>query len=1051
MSELGQKSNTESKYTPHIVIVGAGISGISAAIALKKQLDFANFTIYERASTVGGTWRDNTYPGCGSDIPGHWYSLSTELNPNWSSYYVRQPEIQAYWEALWRKYELEGHTKVNSNVVSAQWDSIAQLYHVEVQDTQTKQITWIDAEILIYAVGAFSHPLYPKDIQGLENFNGPVWHSARWRHDIELRDKRVGVIGNGCSAAQFIPEISADETVSVTNFCRTPQWYCSRDQFSYPSWAKWMFTRVPSTMRLHRNWIMARSDVRFVAFRRENTRLVNIAKRTFTQYTKQMAPRSYHAKLIPNYPPGCKRVIIDSGYLEALRRKNVSITWDAIECIEQDGIRLVTGELIQLDVLIYGTGFTMTPVDMNVRGVNGISVSEYFEAQGGATAYLGSLMPGFPNLFTLLGPNTGTGHASIIFTQEVQVQWALRLIKPILEGKAKSFEVKVEATERYNSWLQERLDSSVWTQCNSYYQAGRESKTKLAFVFPGPVALFWWLCRSVQWNDFHAVGAEKWEEERRAQNARRWALRVMVLVAVVAIWAIINGPLGSSMGNTLEQVAYCPSLLPLLLSPPLHFLSMTSHSQPSNTANLVGIHYRVGRKIGEGSFGVIFEGTNLLNSQTVAIKFEPRKAEAPQLRDECRSYRILAGCTGIPQIYHFGQEGLHNILVIDLLGPSLEDLFDMCGRKFTVKTVCMAAKQMLTRVQTIHEKNLIYRDIKPDNFLVGRPGTKAAQTIHVVDFGMAKQYRDPKTKQHIPYRERKSLSGTARYMSINTHLGREQSRRDDLESLGHVFMYFLRGSLPWQGLKAATNKQKYEKIGEKKQTTPIKELCDGYPEEFSIYMNYVRKLGFEETPDYDFLRDLFNKVLKNNGDIDDGVFDWNRLNDGQGWEASMGQSQPVPQQMQNSSANRGDRRDQQRDGVRRASQGGNIIPPSPALVRHGSKRKAPGVIVPTASGSALNPPQSAVAQVSVPLGSSQPRTPQHPYANATGPGYDVGDDTYATQQQYGRASPMVSSMAPPQPGINTRPQPGVLHGPEHDPEDVPPKSSLFRILTCRCG
>ena len=156
----------------------------------------------------------------------------------------------------------------------------------------------------------------------------------------------------------------------------------------------------------------------------------------------------------------------------------------------------------------------------------------------------------------------------------------------------------------------------------------------------------------------------------------------------------------------------------------------------------------------------------------------------------------------------------------------------------------------------------------------------------MVDFGMAKQYRDPKTKQHIPYRERKSLSGTARYMSINTHLGREQSRRDDLESLGHVFMYFLRGSLPWQGLKAATHKQKYEKIGEKKQTSPIKDLCEGYPEEFAIYLNYVRKLGFEETPDYDFLRDLFSKVLKNQGEIEDGVFDWMLLNDGRGWEAS---------------------------------------------------------------------------------------------------------------------------------------------------------------------
>ncbi|KAF0535243.1 kinase-like protein [Gigaspora margarita] len=316
-----------------------------------------------------------------------------------------------------------------------------------------------------------------------------------------------------------------------------------------------------------------------------------------------------------------------------------------------------------------------------------------------------------------------------------------------------------------------------------------------------------------------------------------------------------------------------------------HMTNNMASTHSLHSSNVVGVHYRVGKKIGEGSFGVIFEGTNLLNNQQVAIKFEPRKSDAPQLRDEYRTYKILAGSPGIPTVYYFGQEGLHNILVIDLLGPSLEDLFDMCGRKFGIKTVVMVAKQMLTRVQTIHEKNLIYRDIKPDNFLIGRPGTKSANVIHVVDFGMAKQYRDPKTKQHIPYRERKSLSGTARYMSINTHLGREQSRRDDLEALGHVFMYFLRGGLPWQGLKAATNKQKYEKIGEKKQSTPIKELCEGFPEEFGIYLNYVRKLNFEENPDYDFLRELFTKVLKNSNEVEDGVYDWMLLNNGKGWEA----------------------------------------------------------------------------------------------------------------------------------------------------------------------
>ncbi|TQS34041.1 hypothetical protein Golomagni_05593 [Golovinomyces magnicellulatus] len=332
----------------------------------------------------------------------------------------------------------------------------------------------------------------------------------------------------------------------------------------------------------------------------------------------------------------------------------------------------------------------------------------------------------------------------------------------------------------------------------------------------------------------------------------------------------------------------------------------------SSSSNVIGVHYRVGKKIGEGSFGVIFEGTNLLNNQQVAIKFEPRKSDAPQLRDEYRTYKILVGYPGIPNVYYFGQEGLHNILVIDLLGPSLEDLFDHCGRRFSIKTVVMVAKQMLSRVQTIHERNLIYRDIKPDNFLIGRPGTKAANVIHVVDFGMAKQYRDPRTKQHIPYRERKSLSGTARYMSINTHLGREQSRRDDLEALGHVFMYFLRGGLPWQGLKAATNKQKYEKIGEKKQTTAIKDLCEGFPEEFNKYLTYVRNLGFEDTPDYDYLRELFTQALKNAGDIEDGEYDWMKISkdSGKGWDSKHSafphnpNARPGPSQMELHSGHR---------------------------------------------------------------------------------------------------------------------------------------------------
>ncbi|PHH76583.1 hypothetical protein CDD80_1404 [Ophiocordyceps camponoti-rufipedis] len=432
----------------------------------------------------------------------------------------------------------------------------------------------------------------------------------------------------------------------------------------------------------------------------------------------------------------------------------------------------------------------------------------------------------------------------------------------------------------------------------------------------------------------------------------------------------------------------------------------------SSSSNVVGVHYRVGKKIGEGSFGVIFEGTNLLNNQQVAIKFEPRKSDAPQLRDEYRTYKILVGCPGIPNVYYFGQEGLHNILVIDLLGPSLEDLFDHCGRRFTIKTVVMVAKQMLSRVQTIHEKNLIYRDIKPDNFLIGRPNSKASNVIHVVDFGMAKQYRDPKTKQHIPYRERKSLSGTARYMSINTHLGREQSRRDDLEALGHVFLYFLRGGLPWQGLKAATNKQKYEKIGEKKQTTAIKDLCEGFPEEFCKYLTYVRNLGFEDTPDYDYLRELFTQALKNAGDVEDGEYDWMKINkdSGKGWDSMKNHgaaylhnpnARPGPSQMELHSGLRpGNANSHQQAQNLTVGRLNAAQPPPPSPIKQLSKQRdrpsAPGAMAAQrASG------VGGLRDMSTPTGSTQAQ-----FQNST---------QNLPQQRLSQQTPMVATPGQPNP------------------------------------
>ncbi|KAL5018055.1 hypothetical protein ScPMuIL_003777 [Solemya velum] len=289
----------------------------------------------------------------------------------------------------------------------------------------------------------------------------------------------------------------------------------------------------------------------------------------------------------------------------------------------------------------------------------------------------------------------------------------------------------------------------------------------------------------------------------------------------------------------------------------------------------VGNKYRLGRKIGSGSFGDIYLGTDISNGEEVAIKLECVKTKHPQLHIESKIYRMMQGGVGIPTIKWCGAEGDYNVMVMELLGPSLEDLFNFCSRKFSLKTVLLLADQLISRIEYIHSKNFIHRDVKPDNFLMGLG--KKGNLVYIIDFGLAKKYRDARTHQHIPYRENKNLTGTARYASINTHLGIEQSRRDDMESLGYVFMYFLRGSLPWQGLKAATKRQKYERISEKKMSTPIEELCKAFPSEFATYLNFCRSLRFDDKPDYSYLRQLFRNLFHRQGYTYDYVFDWNML------------------------------------------------------------------------------------------------------------------------------------------------------------------------------
>jgi cation diffusion facilitator CzcD-associated flavoprotein CzcO len=447
------------------VIVGAGFSGLCAGIQLRKA-GIENFVILEKADGVGGTWRANTYPGAACDIASHLYSYSFEPNPKWSRAYGGQPEILAYLEHCATKYGLRPHLHCDTKVVGARFDEARGLWTVTTEDGRV-----FVARSLILGNGALHLPQIP-DIPGLASFRGRTFHSARWDHDYALDGKRVAVIGTGASAIQFVPQI-APRVAQLDVFQRTPPWIVPKADRPMRAVEKWAFEHVPGVHWLRRSglyWLFESRVLGFAFAPRVNAVLEKIV---LQHLARSVRDEELRAKLTPNYRLGCKRVLISNDYYPALARPNVELVSDSIERIEENGIRTRDGKLRETDAIVFGTGFRVVDYlsSMKIVGRDGVDLNEAWTT-GSVRNYLGINVAGFPNLFLLMGPNTGLGHNSMIFMIEAQARYAVEAIRMLHRNALASIDVRPEVEQAFRAEMTRRLSNTVWTSgCSSWYMA----------------------------------------------------------------------------------------------------------------------------------------------------------------------------------------------------------------------------------------------------------------------------------------------------------------------------------------------------------------------------------------------------------------------------------------------------------------------------------------------------------------------------------------------------------------------------------------------------
>jgi cation diffusion facilitator CzcD-associated flavoprotein CzcO len=464
-----------------VVIIGTGFSGLGAAMKLR-EAGVTDFVILERADDVGGVWRDNTYPGCACDVPSHLYSYSFAPNPEWSHSFSPQPEIRAYLRRLAEERGLLPFVRFGHEVERAAWDEDVRRW---VIDTTRGTVT---GDVVIAATGALSGPSIP-DLPGLSTFRGPVFHSARWDHDVDLTGKRVAVVGTGASAIQFVPAIQP--TVGkLTLFQRTPPWVMARNSKPFSPLRRQLFTALPMMRAAERARLFSTWEARVIPFVVRPQIMKLGQKAAISHLHKQVKDPELRRKLTPNYLLGCKRILLADDYYPALTKDNVEVVTDGIAEVRDNAVVTSDGAVHDVDVIIFGTGFEVTdpPIKDVVKGRDGRTLADAWA--DGLEAHNGTTIAGFPNFFLMTGPNTGLGHTSMILMIEAQLTYIVDALRQLERRGARTVEVKPEVQAAYNDALQRRLSKTIWALggCKSWYLDPRDGRNPT--LWPGSTLEF---------------------------------------------------------------------------------------------------------------------------------------------------------------------------------------------------------------------------------------------------------------------------------------------------------------------------------------------------------------------------------------------------------------------------------------------------------------------------------------------------------------------------------------------------------------------------------